>query len=85
MRLARPGDGDIVTMAAHAVWRMRRAIAQAPLLLLVPATLLIAALTAPLGVLVPLLAWLVRHSWNYEAELTELYGRDSPELDDIAR
>ncbi|WP_139384067.1 MULTISPECIES: hypothetical protein [Novosphingobium] len=72
-------------MAAQAVWRMRRAIAQAPLLVLVPATLLIAAFTAPLGVLLPLLVWLVRHSWNYEAELAELYGRDSPELDDFDR
>jgi hypothetical protein len=83
MGLAGSGSQEFDKTVAETVSRARRALAEVPLMVLVPATLLLTLLTLPLGLPLPLLVWLARHSWRYEDELTQLYGSDNPETDDI--
>lgn len=67
-----------------AAMTVRRLIAEASLLVVVPITLIAALLAAPFGLALPFLVWLARHSFHYERELADLYGPDSPELKDSA-
>lgn len=83
MGQARSIAGAMTNGVHEGLRAFRRGVATLPLAVLIPLTLVMSVLAAPLGLVLPVLVWLARHSWNYERELLEIYGPDSAELADL--